>query len=423
MTGLGQLFSLLGSRGVTRLAQAATFVLLARALSPEGFGAYATVTAAILVAGQVGNLGLRQSSALQIATGRATPPDMAWTLLLCWFPLAALCAGGVFLLQRHALEGLTPLARWVVGLSIPASLLIILLQGVLLGLGRFRSFGLAETAPRFIGAAAVVILVVMDAVSVETALLAFAVGFVAVAPVVAFLASPRPTPLRVVAGRLGPLFAQGAAFAVSMALMNINGRLGLFLMQAQVGAAEAGRLFAGQRLVELLLELATAASLVLFARTALAGGADRRSEAAARLPMAALTFLIFAPIAIALAVAAPWLVALLLGEAYAGSVETVRILAVSLAPAAAVKILTGIAGGAGRPWLAALIAALGLGVNAAIVLVDPRSAAWGLVASQTIMFAAYIAASRWIFGVPAASFILIPFRLVKGLRKGLRTPG
>ena len=276
----------------------------------------------------------------------------------------------------------------------------VLIQGVFLGRGEIRNFTIADAGPRVLQSALAAILWLVGALTIATALWSFAVGFILLIPIVAWFALRGAAPLRLALKDAPGMISHGLLFAVSMFLITLQGRVGVFFLSGADGHEAAGQFFAAQRATEIVLELATAVGLVLFSEATRAG--SLKDNMAAALKTALSLSGLFLILGVGVALAAPWVVKLVLGEAYAEAAPIVRILAMGLAPAAFVKIMNSVVAGSGKPIVSASVIGIGIAFNIGITVLLTRAIgisgpAWALTISQWGMGAAYaIVASRLI---------------------------
>ncbi|MFC0632477.1 lipopolysaccharide biosynthesis protein [Brevundimonas balnearis] len=394
-------FTILGSRVLTHASQVVAFVLLARVLSPAGFGAYGVLTSAVFLSGQVGNLGLRQSAAHRIGQKRMSDGDAMGVMLAFWPPAAVVCAGAVLWFNGKALGDLTAGAgafgpQTALALAAAGVLFTVLVQGVFLGRGEIRNFSVAEAGPRMLQSAFIAVLWLAGLLTVATAMWSFALGFLLLIPFTAWLALRGASPLRLPLAEGLEMVRHGLIFAASMFLITLQGRVGVFWLSAVDGPEAAGHLFAAQRGVEIVLELATAVGLVLFSEATRSG--SLKNNMAATLKTALLLSGMFLVIGATAALAAPLVVPLVLGEAYTEAVPVVRVLALGLAPAAFVKIMNSVVAGSGKPTLSAAVigGALLMNTSLAYILVPSSGAlgaAWASVCSFSMAAGVYLFAT------------------------------
>lgn len=379
------------------------FVLLARVLSPGGFGAYGVLTSAIFLTGQLGNLGLRQSAAYRIGRKQMTDGEAMGVMLAFW-PLASVgCIGSLLVLNSEALNAIGGFeAKIALAIAMTALLLITLFQGVFLGRGGIKQFALTDAGPRILQSALVGVLWLLGVLTLQTAIWSFAASFLILAPVVLWICLKGAAPLTFSVGNTLNMIRHGFLFAMSMFLIGLQGRVGVFFLSTTAGNDATGQFFAAQRACEIFLELATAVGLVLFSDAARSESVDENLKSA--MGVAASMFLLFLVIGGTVAIAAPLFVSIVLGAAYAEAIPAIRILAIGLAPAAFIKIMNGVIAGSGKPFISAGVVGGGLLLNVIIALVlssrsGPLAPAWSMVLSQFAMAVAYLAVCRFSFGV------------------------
>lgn len=402
------LFSRLAARGV----QVISFILLARILSPAGFGAFGVLTAAVVLAGQIGNLGLRQAAAYQIGRGEITA-GTAFGLLIGFWPLAAACcAWAVVAFNAEALgildAGHSQALILPLGVATAAYLLLVLLQGIFLGKGNIRAFALTDNGPRILQAAMIAILWVLGMLSIGSALWSYALAFALLVPAAIFLARQGGDPIAFPVARLGTMIRYGALFAISMFLINLQTRAGLFLVSGAEGNETAGNFLAAQRLNEIFLEIATAIGLVIFSESTKAADPKKAVHSAAKASSAMIWM--FLVIALAIWFTAEHLIPLLLGEQYTGAINAARVLAFSLVPSAIIKLMNGAIAGSGRPYFSAGVVSISLVANVAITFwllalgYGPQAPAYAFLIAQTLGALCYLALARILYGVPLTAF-------------------
>lgn len=401
--------SLVASRLVTRLAQAAAIVVLARVLSPAGFGLYGALTSAVTLAVTLGNLGLRQAAARQIGQGLMTPGQAAATMSLLWIPLTVASIAGLGLASMGQSVELDSESKLALSIALAAALYVTLVQGVNLGRQQVKMFGFTDAGPRVLQAVAIGGLALVGSLTLASALWTFAVGFVVVAPIAVVAATRGGGRLQLAFAQTPTMIRYGLLFAISMFIITLQSRLGVFVLERGGDASAAGQFFAAQRMNEILLEIATAFGLVLFSQTVRANTFRESLELAMR-PALGL-FVLFVLLAGATVLAAPWATELVLGAAYSDAGPLVQILALGLPPAAFIKIMNGVVAGSGKPLLSAAIVGVGLAVNVALAIAWAPAAgaigvAWAMVISLYAAMAAYAAVAMFGYGVTPGSILV-----------------
>lgn len=403
-------FTVLFARGFIRLAQLGSFVILARYLSPTDFGWFGLVTTAMALAATIGSLGLRQSTAFQIGRGQISAGEGVGTILASWLPLATIASVVVTIAYDWNLPGVSSsatAAAMFVGIS--CTMLIMMLQGVLLGRSEIRSFSTTETLPRVVLAVLSLALAVTGFASAITAVWAQAISFLLIVPVAILLSRSGTDGLGFRIDRIPSLVAYGIAFAINLFLITLCARISMFVIERIDSASSAGVFFAAIRVNDIFLEAASALGLVVFSRSVQEADTSRVVQKTAR--VACWMIWSFAAAAIVTAASAPFLVRIVLGNAYESAGTALTVLAIGLPAAAANKVIYPAIAGQGRPWFGTVVIFISLAVNTSLAaLLVPKIGILGgaaaLVAGQYAMLAGYIITCNRSFGVTIRSFLL-----------------
>ena len=401
----GRVAGVLTGRMAARGAQFVTFFLLARSLSPADFGWYGLFTTSVLLGVLIGSLGLRQACAYQLGQGRLSHAEALGAMGVSWPVLSLVAAGAVVVAVGNPLPtpGWTP----IILISLVATLGamgVMLMQGLLLGLGRTGRFALSDSVMAVLLLAMTAGLWVSGHLTLYSVLMAVAASQLIAGIATFFMASPGAGRPQIVLAETPALLAYGFGFALNLFLITLSVRLSLYLIEMHGGAELAGQFFAGVRLNDLMIEAATALGLVLFSDTVRSG--SQVETLRSNLKIAAWLLWLFMAGAVLLAAIAPWGVPFLLGAEYAPAGQVLMITAFMVGPTAATKVIYPSLAGLGRPWLGTPAIGLSLAVNWALSLIlIPRyglaGASVALVVSQWLLMFAYIAIvgrhanSRW----------------------------
>nr|WP_313777346.1 oligosaccharide flippase family protein [Mycobacterium sp.] len=405
-----QVFIVLFGRGIVYLAQFVTFLIFARLMSPDEFGWFGIVTTGITLACLLGGSGLRQSFGYEIGQKLRTPGEAAGTALGLWLPIALACAAAVYLPYGRQLPGLSDVESGaIIVVGVAALLLVFLMQGVSLGRGDIGAYSTSEAVPRVASMILAIVLALTAGVTLQSALWAQSAGFVLAAPAVSWLARRGAGRLRINLRGLGDTFRFGMTFAINLLLITLCSRLSMFVIEHYRGAAAAGEFFAAARVNEIFLEAATAVGLVLFSNAARQDNSLSVLNRNARI--GCWMFWLFMAFSGVVALAAPSLMTLLAGSEYAAAGPALQILALSLAPTAATKVIYPSLSGSGHPHFGTPAIVIGLAVTTglAIALVPSmgvNGGALALVLGQYVLFAGYVVTCRFRFDIPLRDLLL-----------------
>lgn len=405
-----QAVTLLSGKGVIRLAQLATFILLARFLSPAEFGWFGILTTTFVLAATLGSLGFRQSLAYEVGQHRLRVGEANGVALAIWLPLTIATSSVIVWLYASEVPSLSYInAAALIVVGVAAAMFLMLIQGTFLGSGQIGAFTASESIPRVVLLLGVIVLGWTGSVTLSAALWAHVGGFALVAPIGLWLASRKAGKLAVRFDNFVPMLRYGFFFAVNLFFITLCSRLAMYIIEREIGASAAGQFFAAARIYEILLEVAGALGMVLFSDIARSRSKTSRVHRNAR--VACWTFWSFVLLAMALTATASISVDLLLGQGYARAVIILQILCIGLPPAAANKVIYPTFAGAGKPQLGTPVILIGLVINAALAfaLVPAWGAAGGAVAvsaSQFVIFAGYLVLCVRKFDVPVRLLLL-----------------
>ena len=312
----------------------------------------------------------------------------------CAYPVAHVVGHG-----RHTVETLI-----VVGFALlPISILGTALLGALWGQQDWRRY----SAVRLLGAGVLVsILLVLGAthqLSVTTAAAAtFAAGIASFAPLVPVLRRTRRW--RVDRRVAGGALSYGARSTFGTAAGVINLRLDQILMAGLLPARDLGIYVVAVTLAGFMVVVSQTLNLLVL--PLVAGG-----ERAVVRRIVRITLLGMAIASALMAVSAPWVIATLLGEDFAGSVALVQVLVVGAPLLAGIEVLTSALGGAGYPGETALAEGVGCAVTLpTLILILPTAGTMGAamvsVVSYGIVFAVLLLRGRRHLGGRVHEYLL-----------------
>lgn len=400
------LFARVGVRG----AQVVAFLLLARALSPEYFGYYGVITSAILVAVQVGNMGLRQAAGVLIGRGLVPEGEVLATLLVAWVGVSGVSAVGltIWLWVDPSFGQTMPVSRAVVLAAISSGLLLTTLQGIYLGRGDLRAFGVADLGPSVILAISVALLYIIKLLSISTALGSLVVSSTLCAAAALVHLVSRIGVIKLNLSAVGIIARKSWPYAFPVALVFLFPRIGIFILSGIAPEEAIGHFFAAQRLSEIFLEIATAAGLVLFSDAARVRDTMASAKQTGR--MVLILSLLFTAFAFIVSIFAAPVVRIALGPPYEPASGMVMLTTWILVPAAAVRLINGLFNGIARPQLSVIGLSLGALTNVSVTLIFVKkfgvyAAIYGLAGGYAVTLLLYVLIIKWCLAVNLTAFI------------------
>ena len=357
----------MGSKFAVLALQIGGTVLVARHLGPGGRGAVAVALSLLLIMQQVGSLGLASANPYFGLRDRATAGSIAANSLvigaLAGVLLACICLA-VKLVVPVVVRGLSWADVAIVAAGLPAALVFLYLQSILLGQGRMTAYNVVEAGQNVLscGALAVGLFVIGMGVT-GSVLVLVGVYYVGAVTYLILLhrggdrvGSPDLQLARTMVRYAARIYVAGM---ISFLII----RLDLFLVNGYLGSRQAGLYAVAAGLADGLFVVPLVVGLNIFPR--IAGGAGVETSAA----VFRLVTLVYGVIVLVSAVAAGPVIHVLYGAQFAESAPLYRWLAPGVFSLGLVTVLANHFAGRGFPWEAMAVWFIGLAVNLAINLV------------------------------------------------------
>jgi antigen flippase len=391
---------------VAQLVMAVTGLLSARWMGPSGKGLVAAASTWGQLLGWFVGLGLGFAIQVRIAEERDKNKHSAMASALGNGLLYSACVGtftgviGFFVLSR-ALAHLGPEASSVVALSvlpIPFSLLASVLAFLQLGLGRHRIYALLTIA----GPISALVLLLMATAARGTPSAVTVVSCNLIGSLVALLVAARQLPWRSVRIDLHVL-RHDIHFGAKTWLTSVMGlaslRLDLLILTIFVSASDIGLYSAANNVMFPITALPAAIGMLVAPRAArLRTHVDALASIGAIWNSTRGALLVALAGGAALAVTAPLIVPLLLGDAYLPAVQLIWILIAGYVARAVVGVIVTGANGMRQPRAGYISEGVGLIVT--LLLLPVLLSRWGITgaaAASTIAYlASGIAAAWWL---------------------------
>ena len=378
------------TRAVGIVVGVITLTTTTRLLGPEGRGQFAIALACLGFVLQFGHLGLHSSSTYHLARLPSSRHAVTGLLALYAFVGVSVLAA-LFALIVAALPGLVPnVAPQLVGLALcaaPPAIFVTLAGSSWLGLGRPGLYNGLDLAGKGAGLVAVALLVwwPMPAFFLAYAVLYYGIALWAYVSLVGW---SRPV---ADLGVSRALVSFGSRMFATNVFMYLVLRLDLFLVNAWIGSADAGRFSVAVQVSELLLQATAAVTAMLFPRlAAMTPEARWRSTWRATRWMAAC----LAVAASGLAVLGDVVFPVAFGASFAAAVTPFVLLLPGLCCLALNSILLQHMAASGMPWVPVLATALAVVLKlAANVLLIPTYGMAGAATAASVTYALLFASS------------------------------
>jgi len=402
---------------------AATAVVIARTLGPDGRGAYAIVVTLATTALALGHLSVDQAHATRWPVGRRSIMANSALLgpvlgLLTTGIALALLAGGVTGLELHGQRSLVVLALF----AVPASMTVMYLSNVLVLDGRVGVVDWSALIGNVLQCGALLATAALGWLSVEWVVWIWAVS--AAAPLIPLLAAVRPRWRHVDLRLAGRAIWLGARYHGGSAALYLTYRVDVLILAGLASTAEVGLYTLAVTLAE-LIRMPTDA----YARASLAAqmGGDLAQAAAVTVRATRISVGLAGGCVTALCLAAPVVIPVTYGPGFSASVPALLALAPGLLALGVGRPVSAYLVRLNRPLTMSALSVAALVVNVTVNLwAIPR---WGIVGcalsssvSYTLIAAVHIGRFCRATGTPVRA--LLPGRgELTGLSRRLRTAG
>jgi O-antigen/teichoic acid export membrane protein len=376
----------------------ATGIILARALGPEGRGAYGLFVVSAAFGQLLLGLGVGNATIYYMNKGEFTLKDLvsaAHVMVVFALTVTAIIVSAIAPWAAGDISGVSP---WLLILAVPVLLHWNLMRMILQGQSRFLALGVTTIAQQAILVTVVAVLAARGDPTPAQAAWCL-IGATATAAVLGLtlvglrhvdlgqVVRPRIQTLKKLAG----FGVQGEAGNI---LQLLNYRLDQYILGAIVGLSGVGVYAVGASMTEAIFIMANSVALVLLPRLT----ADE-DEAYWMAPLAARNTMMIAALgAVALAIVAPVLVPLAFGDSYEDSVQALWLLLPGTVALAGSKVLTSYIFSRGRPLLNTGITAVALVVTVTLDLIlIPVFEVNGAALASSIAYVVHFAAALAVY--------------------------
>jgi O-antigen/teichoic acid export membrane protein len=344
------LLSVFTSRAATLLLGLLGSIITARYLGPEGNGVIAAVTVYPSLFMTIGALGIQQSTTYFIGQGKYQLSEVYGAVLAILLFTSVICLLSCYLLIHdftHA-KYKNALIFWAIA-GIPFSLYTTYSAGIFLGMQKIKEFNKINWIPSAINVVFTFIFIAifpfgtagsMAGTFMGVFLMSFMVYFmirkyVAVKPKFDFVI-------------IKQLLSLGLIYAVTAMITILNYKVDIVLLEKWSNTYQLGIYSKGAILVELLWQIPTILSTITFSRSAAAK--DSHAFSLKVCSLLRFTGILIIILSIGFYFTAPWIIVLMYGKAFYGSIAVIRILLPGVILMTIYKILYQDIAGRGKPW-------------------------------------------------------------------------
>lgn len=342
-----------------------TGVELARGLGVHNRGALAAAMLWATLAGNVGTLGVEESTTYHVArepgrVGAITGSALALCALqsVLFFGIAI----AIIPVVLHARSHYVIVAAWIYALYVPLNMVSVTLNAVLNGLHRYASFNAVFIAIGLFILFAQTLLLVLGVMTVHTLVIAFVSMYLATALYAAAHV------WRAGIGRLSvdrktmrSLFSYGIRSHASTVPATLNFSLDQLVISVFLTTTKLGIYVIAVTMSTFTALIGAAAAKAILPNVASAAEGPERARLARRLISA--TMIMSAAVSLPVVVLAPWLIRLFFGPGYVAGAGVARILLVAAIALSTNRAMEAVLRGIGRPLDAGIAEFVALGAT------------------------------------------------------------
>lgn len=379
--------SVLGNRVFIIIIAFATSILLARYLGPEGKGLMTALLVYPTLLVSLAELGIRQSATYLIGRKEYSEQDIISQVLLFLVTSSIIMIFVVaYLFTVLDNPNFTFFMILMAIFYIPVKLTISYSQGIFLGRKEISKFNTTSRLQPMIDLALIVLFVVIFNLSIVGAVLATFAASLVVA-LYAFRELARISPIRlhfnwVISKKL---ISMGIVYAVALFVLNLNYKIDIVLLERLTIASEIGQYSVGVGIVELIWLLPATLGIVIFSHSSSAK--DPVGFSKGMIQLFRVTFIFSMICGLLLFFVSEYIIPLAYGEAFAPSVEVLRILLPGIILMTAFKVLNMDLAGKGKPQVSLIAFMPAVIINIVLnILWIPLYGANGAALASTISY-------------------------------------
>lgn len=383
------LLSVLKSKVTIILCGVVTSVITARYLGAEGSGELALLIIMPELLMVVGSMGIRQSSAFLIGSGRHSDEAVFSNVVSLWLFTTLLCVVACYCFLRFAVQSnFTDKTIFYALIPIPFALLGTYSAGLFLGKNKIKEFNSVSWIPEVVRLIGYVALIMLIPLGVEGALLGRALSYMLMLYFVwGHLSKLVKVRIGIDPTILKGLVSLGAIYALSMIVISFNYKVDIILLERWANAYEVGIYTKGASIVEKLWQIPSLLGAIVFARSAMAKDSKLFSYKVAQLLR--ICFVAISLAGLIFYILSELMMTVLYGEEFLPSAVVQKILLPGVLFMTIFKVLNMDLAGRGKPWIAmcAMIPALVINIGLNWLWIEELGAvgaAWASMVSYTV---------------------------------------
>jgi len=361
-----------------------TSIIVARVLGPENNGVIAALLVYPSLFMSFGSLGIRQSTTYFLGKGIYSEDQIKTAITQIWLFTTVFSIAICFMLIRYFSKSGENM--WLVILAllpIPFTLFNTYNSGIFLGKNEIGVFNKINWIPTLISFLIVVILVLWLDFGINGYLLALFGGPLFISGILLFKNKfINAFSFNYNWSIIKRMLSLGLVYALALLIINLNYKIDVILLDNLSSSFETGIYTKGVSITEYLWQIPMLLSTVIFARSAVSKDAKAFSLKVAQLLR--LSFVAIGFAALVLFLFSKFIIILMYGEAFSGSVMVLNTLLPGVILLTIFKVINMDLAGKGKPWvsLKAMVPALIINVILNIIFIPNYGAVGAAIASS-----------------------------------------
>lgn len=362
-------------------------IILSRQLSAEGRGIHASIMIVPSILVSLVDMGIRQATIYQLGKKEHRDEDVI-SVTMFFMVFSSVVGVAVCFVAYLWLDN--PNFTWLmIGLAlltVPLQLVNAYSKGIVLGKQQVRAFARISWVPSLLRLVGIVVLVWLVGFYVVGALLASLLASAFITAYSVYLitrhAPFKPRFIPVIAKQMVSL---GVVYASALFLLGLNYRIDILILERLATLSEVGQYTQGVGVAEMLWQVPTALSVVIFSRGA--NAKDSKAFSVSVTKLMRVTLVVASLGSVALGLVAVVLVPIIYGSSFVPSVRIIHLLLPGIVAFTVFKVLNMDLAGKGRPAVSMLAAVPGVIINIVLnLLFVPRYGANGAALASTISY-------------------------------------
>tara|TARA_B110000238_G_scaffold199024_1_gene245095 strand:+ start:1911 stop:3203 length:1293 start_codon:yes stop_codon:yes gene_type:complete len=373
-----------------------TSIIVARVLGPDKNGIIAALLVYPSLFMSIGSLGIRQSTTYFLGKGIFSEDQIKTAITQIWLFTAVFSVAVCYLLMHYFSK--SGENKWLVALAlspIPFALFNTYNSGIFLGKNQISVFNKINWIPTLVILVTTTILVLCLSYDISAYLIALLVGPLFISFILLFKNKfIHAFSFNYNWNVIKQMLSLGLVYALALLIINLNYKIDVILLDNLSTSFETGIYSKGVGVTEYLWQIPMLLSTVVFARSAVSKDDKAFSIKVAQLLR--LSFLVICVVALVLFLLSKFIIVLMYGEAFSGSVMVLNTLLPGVLLLTIFKVINMDLSGKGKPWVSLKAMTPALLVNVVLnVVFIPKYGAVGAALASTISYS--LAAILFIF--------------------------